>query len=490
MDDYTKHCIVLSNGQYAGTQQSEVDALFETFKQGPSKRLSIHFHGGLVSQATGMNVAKSLWTTYSADTCPIFFVWKSGIWETLPKIIDDVAKDIIFDRLIRHVMRFAEGKLNAEAVAGNRGVESRLTMQEVAEEYDKRKAEIEPFGGLDVVEDPEELDVHDKAEFEKALKADPLLQKKLAAIAADAAGGQPTGDRAAVPKFDQPATPDTMLSASIIDEIKEEGDADGQRSVAALTVILKYGWKIVKNVVLRFIKKRDHGLYCTAVEEILRTVYVDKLGSFTWKEIKDDTEEAFTKEIGYGGYGLMLKLNELDQAGLFPERVTLIGHSTGAIYICHFLDAAKEFFPDKKFEVVFLAPACTCELFAKTIAEHQDRIHSFRMFAMSDEVERKDNMVRFVYPRSLLYFVSGLLEPSEVDKPLVGMQRYLTRQRPFDGMADVKAVTDFLEAGPNRCVFSVSDTLDGNRSTSRAHGDFDNDIVTVASLGHILKSGF
>ena len=48
---------------------------------------------------------------------------------------------------------------------------------------------------------------------------------------------------------------------------------------------------------------------------------------------------------------------------------------------------------------------------------------------MTDELEQADRLIPVIYPHSLLYFVSGVLE-DEADKPLLGMERYLTRRLP------------------------------------------------------------
>lgn len=94
-------------------------------------------------------------------------------------------------------------------------------------------------------------------------------------------------------------------------------------------------------------------------------------------------------------------------------------------------------------------------------------------------------MLSIVYTRSLLYFVSGLLEgdaaadgewKDEIDMPLVGMKRFLDLANVFD-KAEFPAVAEvaaFLDAGPNRKVWSIAEGGPGLNSTSRKHGNFDN----------------
>jgi hypothetical protein len=99
-------------------------------------------------------------------------------------------------------------------------------------------------------------------------------------------------------------------------------------------------------------------------------------------------------------------------------------------------------------------------------------------------------MVPFLYTRSLLYFVSGLLEP-EVDMPVVGMQRYLNESDLFTpaDFPDVAAVAQFLEHEPDAKVWSVIAAGPDTSSHAEAHGDFDDDEVTLASVVHSIRSG-
>ena len=60
--------------------------------------------------------------------------------------------------------------------------------------------------------------------------------------------------------------------------------------------------------------------------------------------------------------------------------------------------------------LLFLAPASRIQLFADVITSHGRRLGNFRMFTMSDALERKDRLVPVIYPHSLLYFISGVLE--------------------------------------------------------------------------------
>ena len=79
--------------------------------------------------------------------------------------------------------------------------------------------------------------------------------------------------------------------------------------------------------------------------------------------------------------------------------------------MCNLLRNADKVLPATfKFDVILMAPACRTECFADTLAHHGSRIRDFRCFTMSDDFETKDRLVPAIYPHSLLYFISGVLE--------------------------------------------------------------------------------
>ena len=169
-------------------------------------------------------------------------------------------------------------------------------------------------------------------------------------------------------------------------------------------------------------------MYITISEEVLRDLYVDKLGGLLWNQMKKDTGDAFLQTTAGGALLLQqLAVMAAETPARVFDRITLVGHSTGAVFICNLLDKAAELLPDYQFDVIFLAPAVTHERFASTLSANAGTIRHFRQFAMTDVLEGRDSIVPIVYPHSLLYFVSGLLEWSAdadalIDEPLVGME--------------------------------------------------------------------
>src|SRR5690606_7521163 len=71
--------------------------------------------------------------------------------------------------------------------------------------------------------------------------------------------------------------------------------------------------KVVAGIVIRVIRRfrcgRDHGPYVTLVEEILRELYVDKIGRSGWWDLmKGDTADAFKNGQEYGGSAFLSEL--------------------------------------------------------------------------------------------------------------------------------------------------------------------------------------
>jgi hypothetical protein len=230
--------------------------------------------------------------------------------------------------------------------------------------------------------------------------------------------------------------------------------------------------------------------------------------------MKQNCDDAFFPDENRAGTAMLKRIGAELDGGRKLKRITLVGHSTGAIYICEWLKAANAVLANEvKFDVVFLAPAVTYARFGATLKQFGDRIRSFRMFAMHDQLERNDQVWgddltgkqdwrRFIYPSSLLYLVSGILESREApdadpvdepDMPLVGMQRYFTGSGIYGAkdFPEVVQVRTWLAAHANSLVWSVADGVgDGLNCKCNDHGGFDNETNTLASLRHIVMSGF
>jgi len=217
--------------------------------------------------------------------------------------------------------------------------------------------------------------------------------------------------------------------------------------------------------------------------------------------LKQETLDTFEPggDAPRGGSYVLEALGRCLRDGRRPS-VTLVGHSTGAVFINNLLntvscmrdDPASALPADFRFRnIAFLAPACTFEDFAPVLGRHEELWDELRLFAMTDEAERKDALVRVLYPRSLLYFVSGVCETDaegnrEAGKPLVGLRRHYAGKDREDLPDAVRAVLDYMT--PQRSVWSPVDGGPGLSASAVHHGDFDDDPKVRESLRAMIET--
>ncbi len=502
----------LESGRFtAGTETSaeDIDTLLDSFFAAPPKEgLFLHFHGGLVSRTAGKEIAEKMVGRFGELAHVVGFVWESGFFETVPNNLKEIAKEELFQRLLIKVMtwalkKWAPGVDGLVGVEGLKGVESGGVVDELAMSarirawletgvsadgrapYDDVEAEWSIDG--DQVAEPLAADVEITADIEQ----DPQLGEALAKVSNDqlaepvavtSKGGAVLGSTS------------TLMDEDALARLREPAVA-GEKGILSTLKLAYYTTKIVYRVIRRMASGRGHGLYTTAVEEILREFYVGAVGTLLfWHPMQKDTIDAFGADPDLcGGTAFLKRLRDRLDAGEKVPRITLCGHSTGAIYICRFLAAAAHWLPDLRFDVIFLAPAVTSQLFAETLAAHRERIRGFRSFAMHDALEKRDRLVQILYPRSLLYFVSGVVESEkEADIPLVGMERFFSGNKPYTGakMPGVDAVRLFLASDQHFGVWSEAKGTVGQETSSAKHGNFDDDPATLASIRSMLVNGF
>ncbi len=499
----SENVIHLKGGKLIGdTAAGDIAKTFEAFHQSNNPaNLAVHFHGGLVPKKDGLETAEHLKPIFEqAGAFPVFFVWESGAIETVCNNLGDIAQEPFFQQIVKRIAQFAAKQLGSLAGPVMRGEvpdESKVTEEQINSQFDAwfdaGSSELLPLDSLAIgnaVDEDENviaLRIEDKVRRDHELH-DEL--NKIIDVATPADQVVTRGGRVA----NVQASQRTLMTPETIEQLVET-DRVGRRSVLTAVKLTTQIAAIVYRVVKRHINHRDHGVFVTIVEEVLRQLYVESIGkTFLWDLLKKDTLDAFGDDANlYGGTAFLSHLAEQLRQGRPVPRITLTGHSTGAVYICHFLEKADVMLPSEvKFDVVFLAPAVNVKTFDHTLTTVGHRIANFRMFTMSDEREIADPLhtkVRLIYPRSILYFVSGLLE-DEPDEPLVGMHRFFQGDSAFEGVPDVARVAGWFNQHPGRAVWSVADQGPGQQSLATTHVDFDNEANTMASLQHLLQHGF
>jgi hypothetical protein len=473
-----KHYLDLADGKFHQTSPADLAALFKAVEYSPSKdHLVVHFHGGLVSRKSAGKAADGLLPSYVAGNAyPIFFFWRSDLWTTISKNLDEVAKEPIFQRLVKRLLQLAIGKFSDGAGARSVGrvpLKSEADMPDDPEELAKYAAAREP--------DPKKakgatLSKEQKEQAEEELETDPIIRRESTAIAVTAAPAKTRGVATRAAGGRGVKKRKTRMSPKVINELVSEMKGEGARFGGALLTVASKGAIILGRVVVRYAKQSAHGLYATIAEEILRELYLDGIGGTVWALMKKDTLDAFRADPKvYGGTAFLEKLKNWWKPG---RKITLVGHSTGAIYIGNLLEQADaKLDPAVKFDVVFLAPACTFTFLHEKLGVFMRRVKRMRSFGLKDDLESGYWEVPVIYPASLLYLVSGLFEDPIVDCPLVGMERYFSGRDPYT-TKEIKDVTKYLE---NKCVWALAPGC-----SARRHGGFDGDPMIRTSLKKFL----
>lgn len=517
-------------GGRADTVSQDVDAIVEALSQDPRKHLVLHFHGGLVSKDDGLAIAAKLQDVYSPSAStggyPVFFVWESGAWETIRNNFTELADEPVFKQMLRKLLQYAlenigasdplgTGRSIAQASFGSRALE---TAAELDAFWASPKKSTIPFHGLDAMASSTQsrgaLTTVSEIEIEADLETDAIFLEALATLPDLPASTRSrfAGGRAMERR--------SVFSEAVSSEFSTSTSTRGLVELVKVAVFLA---RVLRGVLRRYASGRDHGLYATCVEELVRGF---RLGgsalnewgkALEWNRMKQDTADAFGPDRDvHAGTALLARLQAAIANGLQLNRITLIGHSTGAIYISNWLATSAQYLPKEvKQDVVFLAPAITYDEFAATLRAHKNRIGKFRMFAMQDVLERDDQVWgqddelkgeedwrRFIYPSSLLYLVSGILESrsesdgtliDQPDMPLLGMERFFANSKiyPNTEFPAIRETRAWLSSMAHSMVWSKSTgQTSGLNCDSIDHGAFDDNELTIQSLRQISEHGF
>ncbi len=488
------HYVDLVDGRFSETSRTDLAAAFQSLGASGKNHLVVHFHGGLVSRKSGLEGAEGLYPYYDASAYPFFFVWNSDLLTVLFGDLKDFVSEDLYDHVLKRVIDFVSAKFDKASTPGRAALTPLVVGQtrdlivprpgdaagsaalsEAVRARDKRPVAPEAY-------------VLSRAEEEQILRelhADPQLQAFERGIAV--AEAPPAAEAAVRARAPAAAPVRSRISLRIKKEIVESvaqtglGDARVRAFVSPVTLAM-YVLKVVKAILARCWKHTDHGLLATCVEEALRQLYLDNVGIAAWSAIKRDTEQSFGAAEQDGGTAFIEEITAWWKPG---KHITLIGHSTGAIYIGHLLERIDRMEPAARVDVILLAPACTFSFLRERLDLLKRRVANIRLFGLQDEVESGYWEVPGIYPRSLLYLVSGLCE-GEVDAAVLGMQRYYAGAAPYAG-ADYGAVADYLNG---KLAWSVCADGPGRSSQAKTHGALHEDTTTRQSLANILAHGF
>jgi pimeloyl-ACP methyl ester carboxylesterase len=477
-----------ANGTLSGTLHtttSDIDAIL-TYLRIWADKVVLHFHGGLVSEEAGELTAQCVVPLYKgAGAHPVVFIWETGFLETVLHNLSDIQNTALFKKILAYAVQQLGEHLGIPAFSGGLGkrenvntIEARLFSPRGAETYDTRELDAQVGEGLSILGVTlYTLQQKAQSEVEEQLRAELSKDDTLKRIL----------------EYEVPRT--ELLNPDAVAQTRTEA----ARGVISITKLASSIARVVYHVARRYREQRDHGFSATVVEETLREFYIADLGAWVYGGMKHVAKKMWAPNGGlsgeqiHGGRYFLEGLFKLQQ-----ERPTLIidlvGHSLGSVAICMMLQTAySSELPLKVRNLILMAPACKSSLFYEEIVTHPNRYQKFRMFTMNNDFEKANHLLSIIYDRSLLYLVSGILEPEEIDMPLVGMMRYETCSSPFDSPMLIGVHNFLFEAAvPQRTVLARTLVTDpkaaaGFRSNAARHQDFNTDADTQNSLVEMIK---
>ncbi|MDJ0753354.1 MAG: hypothetical protein QNJ45_07540 [Ardenticatenaceae bacterium] len=490
------HHIDLEDGKFAQTTAADLAQIFAEIRKEQAQKIVLHFHGGLVSRDSGHASALKLLPDYeAAGAYPIFTIWNTR--ETaITKNLDEIAQEPVFKQLVRRIGQFVIGKMveTVTAGVGAKGIDELsleplptvpVNLEDLEGYLSQKEAEIGAIGSeMETLSDIQDLQV------QRELEKDGRIQRETQKIAnhiKEEKGLAPPGGTKSVATTE---TTETLMSQVILTDIEDEMTDPSTKGLAVWLTIARFGWKITRQVIKRFNNATDHTLYTTIVEEVLRTLYVDSLGTLAWNLIKNDTADAFDPNEPQAGSRKLLE----HLAAYWQENpnleVFLVGHSAGSIYVGQCIDAADQLLPpEAKFNVILLAAAATFPFYHDRLDTLKRRVKGLRNFALTDEQERGYWEVPGVYNASLLYLVSGCFEEHEIDMPIIGMARYYQEGDRFD-RPDIQELRAFLTDERHVWGPTAAGAVPGRITHAKKHGEMQTEAKTRESLVHIVKGGF
>lgn len=455
------------SGHY-DSSPSDVDNLFQYLEENDIERLLVYFHGGLVSETSGMGSAEVMRTSFvdaPSKTHAVTFVWETGLWETIVENLSAKSTEGQFQKVLNFVIKLVGKKLGIDSRGGGETLDTTTIETEKLKEYPfaelndqlKNSADQGSRGGSILFDEEDEIGFF--ADLKKDSDAMIRAEGEMAAEEIEVAAADP-----------------------------DAGDSRGLLLTIG-TLVAKISFAVLK----RYAKETHHDFYPTVVEETFRKLYIDRIGKWGWSEMKEKAQQMFADNEGLTGDDLhagtyFLKLLEAHyqkrQTAGKKFTIELVGHSAGSIAICNMLAATSENFKELKYNnVVFLAPACRTDLFiAKGIPAKENGVFKkFKMFTMQEQYEKKDYCVKYLYTYSLLYLVSGLFE-DETDAKIMGLHEQFKAEGRYAKFEELEIINSFITSNKLALSKDIENADNSMWTDSLRHGDFDNNSATLKSI--------
>jgi hypothetical protein len=453
------------------TSKEQIDELINTIRVSGSSSVSLYFHGGLVNRENGIEAAKEYSLLFEeAHSFPVCFVWETGFKEILIERLKTIHKSKLFQKaLVKVLKKFAERYIPVVQSRGAASISDAWVEDQLKKDF--------PFENFDHNVSAKSRSVgvgneYERGEFEVTQEIEAELERELAM---DMEFDEIVREEAALDS--SKSTPRALLSG-----------------IAVIKKIAAIVWRIIK----RFYQHRDHEIYATSVEEILREFYIGDIGTEIWSLMKDkagnmwmDDDPATNKnEQGVAGYFLN-KIIELKRE--LPDlEMNIVGHSAGCISLLNSYQSIRfKNCRDLLKEMILIAPAARIELCNELMKGDTSFAKRITLFALCDELEIHDTLIKVIYPASLLYFVSGLLEGAENDAMILGMQRFWQEEFVLSDSEEILNVKKLFATSANsKVVFSPTEinAPEGSKNSGTGHSQIDNDPMVQKSIKFLIES--
>ncbi|MDH6219207.1 hypothetical protein [Streptomyces pseudovenezuelae] len=453
------------------------------------RRVVLHFAGGLLGHESAALALGGAAEAYDgAGACSVFLLQGGGLRQTLTRNLPRVLREAVFQIVLARVLWCVLGKAAERSVLGARGgaQSGKLpipTVNRVAVELSALQRGDEPYATTAPRVDVSSLTAAEERWLTESLSRDRQLRSLGHSVREDEG---------------------LLMSSTRAEAAEHHGSGHGSRAVLELAtgLLVRKVVNAVRAVIERFRAGTHHGLYPTVVEEILREFCLAHLGGAVWAGMKDEAVTAFRSGDGSStGLGRHFLNGFIDTvSGPETREVTLVGHGSGVPLMNAFLAAldarrglAEGILPaDFRIrDVVAVAPMCTFPELASMLRCRNTAFERFRMFALTDEAEQADHLVPVAYPRSLLYFVSGVLERdangTSAVLPLSGMARWYGPGQTAGG-PEAEEVRVLADAQPASFIWLPETGPSVGASVTRSHSEILADPMVLSNLQALISS--
>src|SRR5579862_1158735 len=233
-----RHDILLDEGHFHGTTDRDLAAAFRDVEE-QFTHLCVFFHGGLVDADSGLSSAHRLEGDYAgAGAYPLFFIWRSGLLDTIRALLRKHSKTPAFAAAADHGVRLVADKIR-KALDQERSLKARA----------RRKPRARTLTAL--------------ADF-----AEPFDRAWGARTARVQLGGS-SSELEAFARF-------------LVNSEKRRGK---RPPPTFLPERLEGARNPLSRILHRFNTGHDHGLYTTVIEELFIALGVNELAADIWQEM-------------------------------------------------------------------------------------------------------------------------------------------------------------------------------------------------------------